>query len=139
MVSKADQEQLQYLQQSKEGFSVQWFIFLVDREDQHPWRDNRVIRKVWRTLHYNPEFGHTQAEIQRKPAKKYISIQGGMELRKPSILVVNWVSSCLSFFLSASTAATYIFTAPNYATTVINLGNCALNAEFQHFIVRFIV
>ncbi len=27
----------------------------------------------------------------------------------PSILVVNWVSSCLSFFLNASTAATYIF------------------------------
>jgi hypothetical protein len=24
-------------------------------------------------------------------------------------LVVNWVSSCLSFFLNASTAATYIF------------------------------
>jgi hypothetical protein len=29
-------------------------------------------------------------------AKKYISIQQGMKLRKPSI------SSCLSFFLSAS-------------------------------------
>jgi hypothetical protein len=41
-----------------------------------------------------------------------MSIQGGMKLKKPSILVVNWVSSCLSFLLSASTAATYIFTAP---------------------------
>jgi hypothetical protein len=28
-----------------------------------------------------------------------------MKLRKPSILVVNWVSSCLSLFLSASTGA----------------------------------
>jgi hypothetical protein len=35
-----------------------------------------------------------------------------MKLRKPSILVVNWVSSCLSFFLSASTGTTYIFTRP---------------------------
>jgi hypothetical protein len=65
---------------------------------------NRVIQKVRKTQHQNPEFGHTQ-----NPAKKYISIQGGMKLRKPSILVVNWVSSCLSSFLSASTAATYIF------------------------------
>jgi hypothetical protein len=31
-----------------------------------------------------------------------------MKLRKPSILVVNWVSSCLFFLVSASTAATYI-------------------------------
>jgi hypothetical protein len=36
-----------------------------------------------------------------------------MKLRKPSILVVNWVSSSLSFFLSASTAATHIFTDPD--------------------------
>jgi hypothetical protein len=47
----------------------------------------RVIRKVRKTQ--NPEFGHTQGEIQKKPAKQYISIQGGMKLRKPSILVVN--------------------------------------------------
>jgi hypothetical protein len=64
-------------------------------------------------------------------------IQGGMKLRKPSILVVSRVSSCLSFFLSASTAATYIFTAPNCTSTIISLEPCALNAEFQHFILRF--
>jgi hypothetical protein len=58
-----------------------------------------------------------------------------MKLRKPSIYVVNWVSACLSFFLSASTAATYIFTAPNCTTTIINLEPCALNAEYQHFIL----
>jgi hypothetical protein len=63
----------------------------------------RVIRKVRKTQHQNREFGHTQGEIKTKPAKKYISIQRGMKLRKPSILVVNWVSSCLSFSLSAST------------------------------------
>jgi hypothetical protein len=47
---------------------------------------NMVIRKVRKTQ--NPEFGHTQGEIKKKPAKKYISIQRGMKLRKPSILVV---------------------------------------------------
>jgi hypothetical protein len=50
----------------------------------------RVIRNVRKTQHQNPEFGHTQGEIQNKPAKKqHISIQRGMKLRKPSILVVN--------------------------------------------------
>jgi hypothetical protein len=52
-------------------------------------------------------------------------------------LAVNWVSSCLSFFLSASTAATYISTAPTYTTTIITLEPCGLNAEFHHFIPRF--
>jgi hypothetical protein len=43
----------------------------------------RVIRKVRKTQHQNPEFGRTQGEIKKKPAKKYISIQQGMKLRKP--------------------------------------------------------
>jgi hypothetical protein len=61
-----------------------------------------------------------------------------MKLGKPSILVVNWVSSCPSLFLSASTTTTtYIFTAPNCTTTIVSLEPCALNAEFQHFILRF--
>jgi hypothetical protein len=60
-----------------------------------------------------------------------------MKLRKPSNLVVNWVSSCLSFFLSASAAATYIFTALTCTTTtIISLEPCALDAEFQHFVLR---
>jgi hypothetical protein len=43
-----------------------------------------------------------RVRLKKKPAKKYISIQGGGgETRKPSILMV---SPCLSFFLSASTA-----------------------------------
>jgi hypothetical protein len=60
-----------------------------------------------------------------------------MKLRKPSILVVNWVSSSLSFFPSASTAVTDIFTAPNCTTTITSLEHRALNAEFQHFTLRF--
>jgi hypothetical protein len=47
------------------------------------------IRKVIKTQHQNPEFGHTQGEIKKNPAEEYISIQGGMKLIKPSILVVN--------------------------------------------------
>jgi hypothetical protein len=54
------------------------------------WLYIRVIHKLRKTQHHNPEFGHTEGEIRRKkPAKKYISFQGGMKLRKPSILVVN--------------------------------------------------
>jgi hypothetical protein len=58
----------------------------------------------------------------------------------PSILVVNRVSSCL--LLGASTAcllaATYICdTTPTCTTTIITLKPCALNAEFQRFILRF--
>jgi hypothetical protein len=36
--------------------------------------------------------------------------------------------------MSASTAATYICTAPTCATTIITFEPCALNAETQHFI-----
>jgi hypothetical protein len=48
-------------------------------------------------------------------------------------LVVNWVSSCLSFCMSASTAATYIFTDRNFRTTIIILEPRALNVEFEYF------
>jgi hypothetical protein len=54
--------------------------------------DNKLIHKVRQTRHKNPEFefGPTQGDIKKKPAKKYNSIQGGEgKLRKPSILVVN--------------------------------------------------
>ncbi len=47
----------------------------------------------------------------------------------------------LPFFLSASIAATYIFTAPTCTTTILHyytdLEPYALIAEFQHFIPRF--
>jgi hypothetical protein len=98
----------------------------------------RVIRKVRKTQHQNPEFGHTQGEIKKKPAKKYISIQQGMKLRKPSGKRVN--PNKLSFipsflFHGVSIAATYIFTDPNFTTTIISLERGALNAVFQHFIL----
>jgi hypothetical protein len=60
-----------------------------------------------------------------------------VKLRKPSNFVLNWVSSYLSFFLSASTTATYILTARICRTAIVTLKPCALNPEFQHFILRF--
>jgi hypothetical protein len=40
-------------------------------------------------------------------------------------------------FMSATTAATHIFTAPYCTTTIISLEPCALNAEVQHFMLRW--
>jgi hypothetical protein len=39
------------------------------------WGHIRVIRKVRKTQHQNPEFGHKPGKIKNKSAKKYI--QGG--------------------------------------------------------------
>jgi hypothetical protein len=36
----------------------------------------RDVHKVRKRQHQYPKFGHTQGEIKKKPAKKYISIQG---------------------------------------------------------------
>jgi hypothetical protein len=44
---------------------------------------NRDICKVRKRQHQYPEFGHTQGEIKKLPAKKYIGIQGlGGETQK---------------------------------------------------------
>jgi hypothetical protein len=48
-----------------------------------------AVVETLRKKDQNPEFGYTQGEIQKKPPKKYISIQGGKKLRKPSSLVAN--------------------------------------------------
>jgi len=73
--------------------------------------------------------------------KKYINIQRGrgegVKFRRPSIFVVNRISSRLSILLSASTAATNYRTAPTCTATTITPRPCSLNAEFQHFIHRF--
>jgi hypothetical protein len=61
-----------------------------------------------------------------------------LKLVFPPILVVNWVSSCLSFFLERLHCLLHdIFNAPTWTTTIIILKPCALYAEFQHFILRF--
>jgi hypothetical protein len=48
-----------------------------------------AVVETLRKKDQNPESGYTQGEIQKKPPKKYISIQGGKKLRKPSSLVAN--------------------------------------------------
>jgi hypothetical protein len=76
--------------------------------------------------------------------KKYIRLKEGAGSNSEmhlALLVPNWVSFCFDpvflFFLTTSTAVTYIFTAPTCTTTIITLEPWALNAEFQHFIPRF--
>jgi len=62
-----------------------------------------------------------EVRFKIKPAKKYISI---WKLRKPSICFCdNWVSSCLSFFLSAFTAATHMYNYYNYSPTLFKTIN----------------
>jgi hypothetical protein len=54
----------------------------------------RVIGKVRKTQHQNPEFGRTQGEIiKNNLQKKYISIQQAMKLRKPYLqfeMIEDW-------------------------------------------------
>ncbi len=49
--------------------------------------------------HQYPEFGHTQGEIEKKLAKKYINIQGGGETQK-TITFNGFLSFTLSLFFS---------------------------------------
>jgi hypothetical protein len=71
-----------------------WFIFIfpiVNVAQTIPSCSiyDKVMHKVRKRQHQNPKFGHTQCEINKKLAKKYISTQRGMKIRKPSILVLN--------------------------------------------------
>ncbi len=100
------------------------------------WCDNLlciwVIHKVWQLEAENGQQKHQTRNWERK---FYKAKELGSKVGFPPILVVNWVSSCLSSLLTASTAATIpcIFTAPTCTTTVITLEPCAWNAKFQHF------
>jgi hypothetical protein len=87
-------------------------------------RDNRVFRKVRKTQHQNPEFWSKPVWDSKKKnlQKSTIAFQSGWNSEMHHWFgVVKWVSSSfwppLSLFLSASTAATYIFTAPTCSTT----------------------
>ncbi len=50
--------------------------------------DNRNIFKINKRQHKSLEFGHTHGEIKKNPTEKYINIQGGVKLKKPSIIVI---------------------------------------------------
>jgi len=102
------------------------------------WRDNRVIRKVKKTQHQNPEFGHTQGEIKKKTLQKSTLALRGDATQK-TINFGSKPSFILSFLFLERPHCCYIyFPARNCLTIVISLEPCALNAEFQHFILRFI-
>jgi hypothetical protein len=68
-----------------------------------------------------------------------------VKLRNAPFFVPNWVSSGFdpSFLFPERLHCcycTYIFTAPACTTTIINyLEPCALNAEFHHFIPKFLI
>jgi hypothetical protein len=80
-----------------------------------------------KTPHQNLEIGCTQGDIKKNLQKN--ANQGVVKLRKPSILIV------LSFILSFLFPERLHYT--TCTITVITLTPCALNVEFQHFILRF--
>jgi hypothetical protein len=60
-----------------------------------------------------------RVRFKKNLQKSTFALRGAGQTRKPSILMVSWVS------LFSCTA------------TIIRLGLCSLNAEIQHFILRF--
>ncbi len=92
--------------------------------------------KVRKRQHQYPDFGHTQGGIQKKPAKKYISIQPGWNSGNNRILMVSWISP--SFFFPERLHCFYIdFHCFYLYTTIIPLEPCALNAEIQLLVLSF--
>jgi hypothetical protein len=72
--------------------------------------------------------------------KKYIRQKDRVKLRvKLRFWWFSWVSPCLSFFSSVPLHYCYIYIHWSYLSTrtVIRLEPCALDAEFQHFILSF--
>jgi hypothetical protein len=71
---------------------------------------NRVIRKVRKTQHHNPDCGHTQGKIFKKPAENnlYISFQGGDETQKIISLGIR-LSFTLSFFFREHLHRCYMY------------------------------
>jgi hypothetical protein len=49
----------------------------------------RGFCKLRKTRYQCPEFGPNPIEIEKKPAKKYISLQGGVKLRSAPLFVPN--------------------------------------------------
>jgi hypothetical protein len=71
---------------------------------------NRVIRKVGKTQHQNPEFGHTQGEILKKNLQKStLAFKGGMKLKKKTINFGSKLSFVLSFLFPERLHSCYIY------------------------------
>jgi len=100
----------------------------------------RVFRKVRKTRHQNPEFGPKPGEIQKKPAEKYFSLQGGSNSEMNHFLCQTEFHPVLtpSFLFPERLHCCYIYFCCSYMYNYYNyLEPCALNAEFQHFVPRF--
>jgi len=97
---------------------------------------------VRKTQHQNPEFGHTQDEFFKCLQKSTLPFKEQGEVWCETSKTIKFcvkLSFILSFiFLSASATATYILTARICRTAIVTLKPCALNPEFQHFILRFV-
>jgi hypothetical protein len=76
---------------------------------------------------------------EKKPAKKYISLQEGVKLRTAPFLLGGKLSFILSFLFPERLQCCYMyFHCSHVYNYYIYLEPCALNAEFQqHFIPRF--
>jgi len=98
---------------------------------------NRVIHKVKNpeTQHQNLEFGHTQGEIKKKNSKNTLALGGrgwgGGETQK----IINFDGK-LSFMMSL--LLLHIFSLLYNYSTLNTLEPCALNDEFQRFVLSFI-
>ncbi len=79
-----------------------------------PYLDNRDIRKVRKTMQQYPEFGNTQGEFQKKPAKKYISIHG------ENHSFDGFLSFTLSFFFTGRLHCCYIYFHYSYLYSYYN-------------------
>ncbi len=102
--------------------------------------DIRVIRKVRQNTAPEPlSLVIHRVRLKKKTCKKVHYHSSGGETQKTiNFGELSFILSFLfPFFLSASTAATYIFTAPTCTTATITLEPCALDAEFRHFVLSW--
>jgi hypothetical protein len=98
------------------------------------------------------ETGSNKVKLPKVESNAIVSVPVGAEPNKvrKTLAPEPWVCSYtgeiqekrqfhpfFSFFLSVSIAGTHIFTASTCTTTIVTLEPCALNTEFQHFMLRF--
>jgi hypothetical protein len=105
--------------------------------DQYIEKNIRVIHKGRKIQHQYPDSWSYTVSFNNN-LKKKVPFKVGWSAENHRFL---WFLSCILLFLSASTAATYVSTAPTCTTTIIGLEPCALDAKtlynFQHSIMRF--
>jgi hypothetical protein len=79
----------------------------------------RVVRKVRKTLHEYSEFGPNRVKFQKNLQKGPLGRSNSEMHHFLCQIEFHPVLTRLSFFVRASTAATYIFTAPTCTITII--------------------